>query len=46
MEMEMEMPMAEASTHPVAEHIMSKLDDLEAGARARIASNRGRLNAG
>ena len=40
------MEIREASTHPVAEHIMSKLDDLEAGARARIASNRGRLNAG
>lgn len=40
------MKMVEASSHPVAEHIMSKLDDFEAAARARIASNRGRLNAG
>lgn len=38
--------MPDASAHPVAEHIMSKLDDIEASARARIASNKGRLNAG
>jgi hypothetical protein len=36
----------DASAHPVAEHIMSKLDDIEAAARARIAANKGRLNAG
>ena len=36
----------DAPTHPVAEHILSKLDDFEAAARARIAANKGRLNAG
>ena|GEM_PF-2772165 len=37
---------AEPRLHPTAEKIISKLDDYEAQARARIASNRGRLNAG
>lgn len=36
----------DAPSHPVAEHIISKLDDFEAAARARIAANKGRLNAG
>lgn len=38
--------MPDASAHPVAEHILNKLDDIEASARARIVANRGRLNAG
>lgn len=36
----------DAKTVPVSERIISKLDDIEAAARARIASNKGRLNAG
>ena len=36
----------DAPAHPIAEKIMSKLDDYEAEVRARIASNKRRLNAG
>ena len=38
--------MPDASAHPIAEHIMSKLDDIEARVRANIAESKGRLNAG
>jgi len=37
---------AEPRLHPTAEKIISKLDDVETQARKRIASNRGRMNAG
>lgn len=36
----------DAPTRPIAEKVLSKLDDYEAEVRARIQSNKGRLNAG